>query len=100
MTVPPRILLLGSTSILALITSLLAFTFNTHTNVSVYLWLTNFLITVTAFVLALPKSFYTKNTLKAMLSLPSAFVRMALLLFKLNGANKKFIHTSHGAIKN
>jgi cellulose synthase/poly-beta-1,6-N-acetylglucosamine synthase-like glycosyltransferase len=100
MTIPPRILLLGSTTILALIASLLTFTFNTHTNVSVYLWFTNFLITVTAFVLALPTSFYTKNTLKAMLSLPSAFVRMALLLFKLKGANKKFIHTSHGGIKN
>lgn len=100
MTIPPRILLLGSTTILALIASVLVFTFNTHTNVSVYLWLSNFLITVMAFVLALPTSFYTTSTLKALLSLPSAFVRMALLLFKLKGANKKFIHTSHGGIKN
>lgn len=100
MTVPPRILLLGSTSLFALIASLLTFTFNTHTNVSVYLWLLNLLVTVTAFVLALPTSFYTKNTLKALLSLPAAFVRMTLLLFKLKGANKKFIHTSHGSIKN
>ena len=79
---------------------LLVFAFGIYSNVSVYLSLLNLLITVTAFVLSLPKSFYNINTLKALLSLPSAFVRMALLLFKLKGANKKFIHTSHGSIKN
>ena len=100
MVVPPRILLLGGTCLLTLAYSLLVFTFSIDSNVSVYLWFLNLLITVTAFVLALPKSFYTTSTLKAMLSLPSAFVRMALLLFKLKGANKKFIHTSHGAIEN
>tara|TARA_R110000787_G_scaffold280945_7_gene391992 strand:- start:6861 stop:8069 length:1209 start_codon:yes stop_codon:yes gene_type:complete len=100
MTVPPRILLLGSTGLFGLTSSLLAFTFNIHTNISVYLWLLNLLITVAAFVLALPTSFYTINTLKALLSLPTAFVRMVLLLFKLKGANNKFIHTSHGSIKN
>ena len=55
---------------------------------------------VAAFVFALPKSFYNTNTLKALFSLPLAFVKMALLLFKLKGANKKFIHTSHGSINN
>jgi cellulose synthase/poly-beta-1,6-N-acetylglucosamine synthase-like glycosyltransferase len=99
-TVPPRILLLGSTGLFGLTSSLLAFTFNTHTNVSVYLWLLNLLIAVAAFVLSLPKSFYNTRTLKSIFSLPSAFVRMPLLPFKLKGANKKFIHTSHGAIKN
>lgn len=100
MIIPPRILLLGSTGLFALTSVLLTFSFSTLTNVSVYLWLLNLLITVVAFVLALPRSFYTINTLKALFSLPSAFVRMSLLLFKLKDANKKFIHTSHGAIKN
>ena len=100
MIIPPRILLLGITGLTALVYSFLAFAFNIHSSVSVYMWLSNLLITVAAFVLSLPKSFYNTSTLKAMLSLPSAFVRMALLLFKLKGANKKFIHTSHGAIEN
>lgn len=100
MIIPPRILLLGITGLTALVYSFLAFAFNIHSSVSVYMWLSNLLITVAAFVLSLPKSFYNTRTLKAMLSLPSAFVRMALLLFKLKGANKKFIHTSHGAIEN
>ena len=100
MIVPPRILLLGITSLLAIIFSFLTFTLNIHSYISAYLWILNLLITVAAFVLALPKSFYNTNTLKALVSLPTAFVRMALLLFKLKGANKKFIHTSHGSIKN
>jgi hypothetical protein len=35
--------------------------------------------------------------LKALLDLPGIFVRMFMLLFKLKNANKKFIHTPHGA---
>ena len=40
------------------------------------------------------------ETLKALQHLPSAFIRMFMLLFKLKGANKTFIHTVHGSIKN
>ena len=100
MIVPPRILLLGLTFLIAFAYGLLFFGFNLYSNVSVYGWFSNLLITVVAFFLALPKSFYNTNTLKALLSLPSAFFRMALLLFKLKGANKKFIHTAHGAGQN
>ena len=97
MIVPPRILLLGTTFLIFIIYSVLAFGVNKTTNVSVFLWLFNITITVLAFILAIPRSFYNTNTLKAMLSLPSAFFRMALLLFKLKGANKKYIHTNHSS---
>jgi cellulose synthase/poly-beta-1,6-N-acetylglucosamine synthase-like glycosyltransferase len=100
MIIPPRILLLGMTFLIAFTYGLLVFGLDFYSNVSVYWWFLNLIVTVMAFFLALPKSFYNTSTLKAMLSLPSAFFRMALLLFKLKGANKKFIHTSHGAIKN
>jgi cellulose synthase/poly-beta-1,6-N-acetylglucosamine synthase-like glycosyltransferase len=100
MIIPPRILLLGVTFVMTFSYSLLTIFFDFYSNVSVYWWYLNLLITIVAFVLALPKSFYNLKTLKALISLPSAFARMILLLFKLNGANKKFIHTSHGAIKN
>ena len=91
---------LGITFLLFVIYCVLTFGLNTSTNVSVYGWLINLIITVTAFILAIPKFFYNTNTLKAMLSLPSAFLRMALLLFKLKGANKKFIHTAHSKSEN
>lgn len=96
MIIPPRILLLGITSLIAFLYSFFYFSFNIQLNTPVNLWLINLLMVLIAFVLALPKSFYNTTTLKAMLSLPSAFIRMALLLFKLKGANKQFIHTSHG----
>lgn len=99
MIIPPRILLLGITSLSAFSYSLLYFNFNIQLNTSVNLWLINLLMVIIAFILALPKSFYNTATLKAILSLPSAFIRMALLLFKLKGANKQFIHTSHGVIE-
>ena len=99
MLVPPRILLLGITVITALSYSVLDFGFNIDTYVSGYVWLVNLALLIVAFVLALPRSFYNTTTLKAMASMPSAFLRMFRLLFNLKGANTKFIHTSHGVIK-
>ena len=99
MLVPPRILLLGITIITTLIYCVLDFGFGIITNVSSQFWLVNLGLLITAFVLALPKSLYNSATVKAMVSMPSAFFRMLLLLFNLKGANTKFIHTSHGVIK-
>ncbi len=45
--------------------------------------------------ISVPKSFYTKSTLTAFLSLPKAFMLMGMALLKLKSANKKFIHTPH-----
>jgi cellulose synthase/poly-beta-1,6-N-acetylglucosamine synthase-like glycosyltransferase len=100
MIIPPRILLLGLTFLIAFVYGLLFFGCNLYSNISVYGWFLNLMITAAAFFLALPKSFYNTNTLKALISLPTAFIRMALLLFKLKGANRKFIHTAHGAVQN
>lgn len=100
MLIPPRILLIGLSFLISLIYFALPFTFNMEYPGLTSYWYVNLLITVIAFILALPRSFYNLQTLKALISLPSAFIRMALLLFKLKGANKKFIHTVHGTIKN
>jgi len=100
LTIPPRILLLGITFLVVIIYFFLVFGFGFKTNVPFSLWLANLLIVVSAFLLALPRSFYNSNTLKAILSLPTAFFTMFMLLFKLKGANKNFIHTKHSALKN
>lgn len=100
MVIPPRILLLGLTLLIALYYGMLVFVFQLNSTVLAYAWFGNVIITVVAFLLSLPKTFYNANTLKALFSLPLAFSRMALLLFKLKGANKKFIHTAHGTIQN
>ena len=100
MTVPPRLLLLGLVFIFTLLYAFLEYGLEYTTMVSATFWLVNLLIVIITFLLALPGSFYNLKTLKAMLSIPAAFFRMILLLFKLKGANKKFIHTSHGVVKN
>ena len=98
--IPPRVLLLGATVVLTFIYVFLNYVVNISTHVTEYVWITNLIILICTFVIALPGSFYTKRTLMAMLSLPTAFFRMFILLFKLKGANKKFIHTAHTAINN
>lgn len=96
---PPRILLLG---LVGIFTSLY-FTLDVLMKVegmfipSLY-WYVTAILTFVAFVLAIPKKFYNLETLKAILTLPKAFGVMLLSLFKLKGANKKFIHTQHGAV--
>lgn len=99
MLVPPRVLLLGFTFLASFVYIIKDWIIGSDSAVSVWLWMVNLGMVVLAFGLSFPRSLYTKSTLKSLASLPSAFLRMALLLFKLKGANKKFIHTSHGVIK-
>lgn len=49
-----------------------------------------------SFFLAIPRSFYNRELLGAIVHLPRAFASMLLLHFRLKGADKKFIHTPHG----
>ena len=99
MLILPRILLLGFTLLITLLYIGLEFGLNIKLNMPSYLWLVNFLLLVIAFVLALPKTFYNTAVLRAVLTIPNAFLTMFLLLFKLKGANTKFIHTSHSDFK-
>lgn len=100
MVSPPRILLLGIVTVITSIYLLLNITGIAVSNVPSLDWYITFGITVLAFLLAIPKKFYNKATLMAVSSLPKAFFVMFLSLFKLKGANKKFIHTQHGDINN
>ena len=48
-----------------------------------------------ALAIALPKKYYSWKVVKALAALPKGFMGMFLLLFKLKGADKQFIHTTH-----
>lgn len=85
----PRIMLLGTTFIIALLLSLIEWT------VAIKWWLL-FFILIFALLIAIPKSLLNKRLLVALLELPYSFWLMCRNLFRLKGANKKFIHTSHG----
>ncbi len=97
---PPRILLLGITFIISFAMFLLNLAFPTFVETWLLIppnwWHIIFLTTVFAFILAIPIKFYNWKTMKAVLSLPLSFWIMFTSLFKLKGANKKFIHTQHG----
>lgn len=88
----PRILLLGMTFVLA--------TFFSFVNLIIALrWWALFVVLVIALLMVIPKSLFNKRLLIALLDLPYSFILMCRNLFRLKGANKKFIHTSHGVNK-
>lgn len=101
MIAPPRVLLAGLVSILALasfVFQLFLPEVSTWLSVPPLAWQVTFGAVVVAFLCAIPRTFYNRKTLNALLTLPKAFAVMFLSLFKLKGANKKFIHTQHGTI--
>lgn len=97
---PPRILLIGILTILTFIMAVVnlfaSFWMWTHLVFDFYSWLVIWSLSFLAFLFAIPKKFYTAQTANALLSLPKGFLLMLLSLFKLKGANKRFIHTAHG----
>ncbi|MBK6345574.1 MAG: glycosyltransferase [Bacteroidales bacterium] len=103
MVMPPRILLLGIVTILTAIMGIVSLINYSDLNgiflFNFYNWLVIWVFIVFAFVFAVDRKFYTKQTLNAILTLPMGFWLMFRLLFRLKGANKVFIHTQHGVIK-
>ncbi len=96
---PPRVLLLG------IVLGITFYYFLIDNNVlpiaavvPPYLWYTAAGLTFLAFLMAVPKKYYTKETVSALWTLPKTFGILFLSLFKLKGANKKFIHTQHGTL--
>ena len=96
MMLPPRVLLLGFTMVFTVTYLVKDLALGFSSNVAASLWVLNAFMLTAAFALSFPRSLYSLSALKSIMSLPSAFIRMALLLFRLKGANKKFIHTTHG----
>lgn len=89
----PRVLLVG---VLFIITTLLYATGLQLYNAT---WLTLLLLNIFALVLSVPRKYFNNKTFKALLTLPKAFALFFATMFKLKGANKKFIHTPHGQKK-
>lgn len=88
----PRLLLLGFLGIITITLSFVDF------NLSVKWWILLATLSFALFI-AIPKTLVTKRLFIALLEVPYTFWLMALNLFKLKGANKKFIHTKHGIQK-
>jgi len=95
---PPRILLLGAVIFTSVAFPLLNFYFGMASWYS-QLWFLVAGLCVLAFAFSIPGSFYNKNTLKGLGSLPKGMLLMLGSLLKIRGANKQFIHTKHSSVK-
>lgn len=91
---PPRILLLGAVILCSVSFVLLNYWLDNQKTYSNY-WVVLLIACVLSFVFSVPKSFYNRKTLKALMSLPKGMLMMLLSLLKIKGANKTFIHTQH-----
>jgi cellulose synthase/poly-beta-1,6-N-acetylglucosamine synthase-like glycosyltransferase len=69
--------------------------FQNYAAVSPYWWAGLFVLNVISLLLPIPGKFFSKYLLTALLTLPQAIWIMMLLLFRLKGADKTFIHTEH-----
>lgn len=85
----PRVLLLGTITFLAFVVTLFYWQW------SLKWWILLFCLIV-AFSVALPDELFDKRLRKALKKIPLLFFIMFMNLFKLKGANEKFIHTQHG----
>jgi cellulose synthase/poly-beta-1,6-N-acetylglucosamine synthase-like glycosyltransferase len=88
----PRLINLGMLMIITIVSLIL----QNFVNYSPTTWFVLLLLNVVAMALAIPLRLYNWDLLKSILLLPSVFIKMFNLLFKLKGANKSFIHTPHG----
>jgi len=85
----PRIILLGGISVISIATTMIDW------ETSLKWWGLLFLLGLT-FCLAIPDYLVDKRLTKAIKKVPWLFILMFLNLFRIKGADKKFIHTDHG----
>lgn len=99
MLVPPRILLLGLVALFAVFSELLKLLNIQGLCFTAFEWFSLFLFTAAALILSIPKSFFNRKMLIAVLYAHVAFFEMLCALLRMKNANKIFIHTEHGITK-
>lgn len=90
LSVLPRVMMLGVMPIMLVISLL-----TPGIGPGWQLWAAATVCCYASIIIAIPASFVDGKFWGAVLRVPMIFFTMALLLFKLKGANKKFIHTPH-----
>lgn len=90
----PRLMNLGLLTVVAFLSILLS----SYVALTPWVWLFLLLLNFLAMMFAIPGRLYNRNLLKSAMMVPAVFWKMFLLMFKLKGANKSFIHTPHGQV--
>lgn len=102
MIMPPRIILAGILFIVSFLTSIFYIfpigDFNTLFISGFFWWLLIFGLTTIGLIISIPGSFYNRRTFVALLKIPHGFILMMTSLFRIKGASKKFLHTTHGHV--
>ncbi len=103
MIMPPRIILAGVlflVSLFSLIFNLISINWISKLFYSDYqLWSILFGLTAFSLFISIPTKFYNKQTLVAVLNIPHGFILMIISLFRIKGASKKFLHTTHDHVE-
>ncbi len=89
---PPRLMLLSTTFIFSLLTLFINPPFID------LLWISSFFVSFFAIILAVPKEFYTLQTMKAILLIPLVFFIMLKSLLTFRKSASKWDHTKHTGI--
>lgn len=91
----PRLLNLGFLGLITFFSIL----FPDYMAVSFPAWAILMVLNIAAIVFAIPRRLYSIKLLRSVLLVPRLFLNMFLILFKLKGANRSFIHTPHGELE-
>ncbi|MEI9917736.1 MAG: glycosyltransferase family 2 protein [Bacteroidota bacterium] len=88
----PRLVNLG----LIVLLTIVMFFLRNYLFFGYWIWPAMLGMIILGMALAIPREYYSRNFLIALLKIPGLFLRMFLLMFRLKGVNKQFIHTPHG----
>ena len=86
---PSRVLMLGFTGVISLVMTLIS------PMMSIKWWLLLGVILL-ALCCAIPRRYYSRRLLRAIILVPWSFLLMVANLFRLGEARRRFIHTAHG----
>ncbi len=87
----PRLLNIG----LLFLVCVVFFFLRTKLTINYLVWPGLFLLNGLAIAVAIPKKYYSGRLLLSLFRLPVLFARMTSLLFRMKGANSRFLHTPH-----
>ncbi|TAH25765.1 MAG: glycosyltransferase family 2 protein [Cytophagales bacterium] len=87
--IPPRVILIGALPLLAFVSYFLGL------SISAAQWAILFVLLSIAFGLAIPKKYYNKELIFALLQLPSAILHLIKGILKIGKAHQTNFHTPH-----
>ena len=89
----PRLLNLG----MFIVITIAVFFLSDHLLIQLFYWSLLLCFFIISILISIPQTYYNKRLFICFIKMPMIFLIMFILMFRLKGANKKFIHTPHGS---